>query len=397
MIYDRAGVESKKFRLVYVVPGTVFAGVERVVHEIAERLAGTYGDVLDIHVVYCARFSELENRKLAYTAHYFEGLRLRNGFWPLRSFFKKTAADMVIVAQCEMAALCFMAMAGNTKRALFVTHLHGNPRVERASSLTSRFTFAIYDWLVAPRISATFAVSEALAAYAREAMAGGRPVYFVPNPVRSFPSSGPSIEPPLRYLSVARLTYQKGQDVLLRAFAQVLQKLPEARLDLVGAGPDEAVLRTLAGQLGIAGSVTFHGHQLDPGPFLRAANYFVLSSRWEGFAVALAEALGCGLPAVTTDCDFGPRDLVPDARAGRVVRVNDPGALAAAMIELATSPNTAEDIAYRISSVRKFDTPVAAAAHFDAIRMVAAAQRGDRPAPLERLLTRNKGGLQSIA
>lgn len=365
--------ETRRFRLSYVVPGNVFAGVERVVHEIASRLANDQGDILDVHVVYCARFKELEGGPLAYTAHFLEGLRLRNGFLQIRRFFRQTRPDMVVVAQCEMATLCFLSMAFTVGCPYFVTHLHGNPKVERASSLMSRVTFAAYDLFVAPRVAATFAVSAALANYARGAIAGKRPVYFVPNPVRSFVRSAPSTGSAPRYLSVARLSYQKGQDTLLRAFALVLKVLPTARLDLVGAGPDEVELKSLAAQLGIVTHVTFHGHQLDLGSFLRDATCFVLSSRWEGFAVALAEALSCGLPVVTTDCDFGPRDLVPDARVGRVVAVDDVCALAAAMIDIEMTPHTPEDAFYRTNIVREFLPPTAAASHFEAIRNVVAA------------------------
>jgi glycosyltransferase involved in cell wall biosynthesis len=318
---------------------------------------------------------------LAYTAHFLEGVRLRNGFFPMRRVFQETRPDMVVVAQCEMATLCFMSMAFTAGCPYFVTHLHGNAKVERASSLTSRLTFAIYDLFVAPRVAASFAVSAALANYARGAIGRKRPVYFVPNPVRSFVVASPFTADPPRYLSVARLTYQKGQDTLLRAFSLVIKRLPDAHLDLVGAGPDEAGLKSLAFELGIAPNVAFHGHQLDPGPFLRKANCFVLASRWEGFAVALAEALSCGLPVVTTDCDFGPRDLVPDARVGRVVKVDDVEALAAAMIEVATTVYTADDVAHRISIVRQFATPIAAAAHFEAIRAVVSPNLGPRRSP----------------
>ncbi|MEW2509080.1 glycosyltransferase [Streptomyces sp. NPDC046870] len=132
---------------------------------------------------------------------------------------------------------------------------------------------------------------------------------------------------------VGRLCHQKGQDVLLRAWDEVLGVLPRARLVLVGDGPDREALRRQA-----PSSVHFTGAVADPVPWYRAADLVVLPSRWEGMALAPLEALGCGTPVVLTDVD-GARESLPPALAARcLVPPEDPTALAAAVTGLLSDP-----------------------------------------------------------
>ncbi|BCX11982.1 MAG: glycosyl transferase [Thermosynechococcus sp.] len=137
-------------------------------------------------------------------------------------------------------------------------------------------------------------------------------------------------------LTVGRLEPVKNQPLLLRAFAALAQ--PEARLMLVGQGPSEAPLRTLAADLGIADRVIFAGFHPDPSPFYSTADLFVLSSNNEGFPNVLAEALSFGLPVVSTDCPSGPAEILEGGRYGRLVPVGDAQALTRAMEEALESP-----------------------------------------------------------
>ncbi|MFJ4579588.1 glycosyltransferase [Streptomyces echinatus] len=132
---------------------------------------------------------------------------------------------------------------------------------------------------------------------------------------------------------VGRLCRQKGQDVLLRAWQDVLGVLPRARLVLVGDGPDHEELRRQAHP-----SVEFAGAVADIVPWYRAADLVVLPSRWEGMALAPLEALGCGRPIVVTDVD-GARESLPPALAEHcLVPPEDPVALAGAITGLLSDP-----------------------------------------------------------
>jgi len=134
-----------------------------------------------------------------------------------------------------------------------------------------------------------------------------------------------------RLLTVGSLKAQKNHSNLLRAFA--LLPRPDARLMLLGQGDNATALRALAEELGIAERVIFAGFHVDPSPFYATADRFILSSDNEGFGNVLVEALSFGLPVVSTDCPFGPAEILENGRWGRLVPVGDVGALARAMDE----------------------------------------------------------------
>ncbi|MFD5554847.1 glycosyltransferase [Streptomyces sp. NPDC127068] len=128
---------------------------------------------------------------------------------------------------------------------------------------------------------------------------------------------------------VARLCRQKGQDVLLRAWREVARVVPEARLLLVGDGPDSAALRASSPE-----GVIFAGAVDDPRPWYRAADLVVLPSRWEGMALAPLEAMACGRPVLLTDVDGARESLPPGHAPYCLVPPGDPGALARATARL---------------------------------------------------------------
>lgn len=132
---------------------------------------------------------------------------------------------------------------------------------------------------------------------------------------------------------VGRLCPQKGQDILLRAWPELLGAVPEARLALVGDGPDGERLRRTAPP-----GVFFAGAAADIRPWLRAADLVVLPSRWEGMALAPLEAMACGRPVLVSDVS-GARESLPSGQ-GRLCLVppEDPTALAKALGRLLAEP-----------------------------------------------------------
>jgi glycosyltransferase involved in cell wall biosynthesis len=156
-----------------------------------------------------------------------------------------------------------------------------------------------------------------------------RALTVIPNGVDfSAPLPGRAVRPaPCTVGAVARLTHQKGVDVLLRALADPAWP-PGARLEIVGDGPERAQLEALAETLGVADRTTFLGHQPDVIRHLERWDLFVLPARYEGMSIALLEALAAGLPTVCTDV-AGVRPLSSPERPP--VPVEDPPALATAV------------------------------------------------------------------
>ena len=110
-------------------------------------------------------------------------------------------------------------------------------------------------------------------------------------------------------INTGRLIYQKGQNLLLKGFSKIKNK-NEYNLVILGEGYLEKELKLQAKKLGIENQVYFLGFQENPFKFLKKADIFVFSSRFEGFPNALAEAMACGLPIISTDCKSGPREII---------------------------------------------------------------------------------------
>lgn len=145
----------------------------------------------------------------------------------------------------------------------------------------------------------------------------------LPPLVADLPGSAPLV------VCVGRLCHRKGQDVLLASWEQVLRRVPNARLVLVGDGPGADALRAAAPV-----SVRFAGDQADAAPWYRAADLVVVPSRRESMALTPLEAMACGRPVVVTDV-AGTRESLPPGHAlFCTTPVQDPHALATAVGDL---------------------------------------------------------------
>ncbi len=138
-------------------------------------------------------------------------------------------------------------------------------------------------------------------------------------------------EPPV-VLSVGRLSIEKDQATLLRAFAQVRRRQP-ARLLILGEGKERASLEAMADSLGIKGDLALPGFVENPLPYMKRSAVFALSSTFEAFGLVLVEALAVGAPVVATDCQSGPREILEDEKHGRLVPVGNEQVLAEAILE----------------------------------------------------------------
>lgn len=139
-------------------------------------------------------------------------------------------------------------------------------------------------------------------------------------------------------IACGRLGPQKDFPTLLRAFARVRASRSDATLWILGRGPDQAALEQQASGLGLADAVRFLGFQSNPFKFMAAADLFVLSSAWEGFGNVVVEAMAAGVAVVSTDCDFGPGEIISDGVSGLLCPVGDDKAMADRILDLLSDP-----------------------------------------------------------
>lgn len=144
-----------------------------------------------------------------------------------------------------------------------------------------------------------------------------------------------SAREPDRIVMLNRLAPGKRIDHAIEALARVIAAVPDATLDVFGAGPEHESLQRLIDDRSLSAHVVLRGLTEDPGRELDAASVFVSTSAFEGQGLSIAEALVHGCPVVAYDVRYGPRDLLATG-GGVLVPDGDIDALAAALIDVLT-------------------------------------------------------------
>ncbi len=152
-----------------------------------------------------------------------------------------------------------------------------------------------------------------------------------------------NVEGPI-VLAAGRLTEQKNFGLLINAFSIVVKKIPNAKLFIFGRGEENDALNNLIKQDGLEKNVFIHDFVSNLLKYMIRSDLFALSSNWEGFGNVLAEAMGCGVPLVSTDCPSGPREILEDGKYGILVDTNNPDSLANAIVEQLINPYPAKDV-----------------------------------------------------
>ncbi len=264
----------------------------------------------------------------------------------LMKFLRKERPDILLsnVDLNNVAALLAKGLSFSPTKVVICQH---NP-ISSAFVVGEQWLYrhiALFYRILSPLISRAVAVSSGVAREI-ETLAGipRERVLTIHNPVvgPDFPARSAEIvyhrwfhqpEQPV-FVTAGRLVPQKDHDTLLRALA-LHRRHSNSRLIVLGSGPLEEGLRTLASSLGVADAVDFAGFQPNVLPYIRQADAFVLSSRCEGFGNVLVEAMGCGTPVVSTRCEHGPAEILNNGEYGMLVEPRNPAALAAAMDEIA--------------------------------------------------------------
>ncbi|MGH8947096.1 MAG: glycosyltransferase [Acidimicrobiia bacterium] len=133
-------------------------------------------------------------------------------------------------------------------------------------------------------------------------------------------------------LAVGRLTEHKNHQLLVKAFRRVLEE-QQARLVILGEGPERQNLSKLVRELGIGDEVAMPGFVPNVYKFMSRSDLFVHPSRWEGLPGVLIEAMACGLPIVASDALGGSAEVLAHGRHGRLVEPDNEAALVEAILD----------------------------------------------------------------
>lgn len=180
-------------------------------------------------------------------------------------------------------------------------------------------------------------------------------VMVIPDPLSLSPSSvSPLTEK--RVISVARYSYEKGIDLLLKAWSIAEKQVSDWRLDVFGDG-DRAAYEQLIDQLKIDRTrCQLHGRTNNVENEYVNSSIFVLSSRFEGFGMVLTEAMSCGLPVISFDCPWGPRSIILDDIDGLLVENGNFEEMAKNMCRLICTDSLRQTISQNArKSIKRFE------------------------------------------
>lgn len=271
---------------------------------------------------------------------------------------------------CNLKHTIAATIAGRRHRAILSVHGHIDAEPQPTSRLANRLMIAT------TRLTArTICVSDWMRAHVVNDLHGSAArTVTIHNPApieQAIPAADAAAlaaRAPV-VLAMGRLAPAKDFATLIRAFAAT--KRADARLVIIGEGPERTALEALAHMLGIADRVEMPGYIAEPWPCFRAARVCAISSLTESFSNVAVEALAHGLPVVSTDCG-GPREILTRPEQGVLVPIGDVPAMATALASALDFPG---DPAPRVARARDFSLDAALDAYDDLFDRVIAAHR----------------------
>lgn len=279
----------------------------------------------------------------------------------LRRLLSQYPTDVIVSFMEEINVITLLASRGRSTPVIVSDRLDPNIRRWLSPGKERVRPYGVLRRITYPWAGAVVVQTEAAKAGFSKRLQ--RRVFVIPNAVRLSPTSVQSFDQRTARIptvvTVGRVAKQKNQALLLRAFARLLPKHPRWRLMIVGDGPLRADLEQLVNELGIADRTAITGFQKEPQRYLQQADLFVLTSHAEGFPNALLEAMSLGLPVISTNCDFGPAEIIHDGKNGILVPCLDEDSLVQAMDRLMSDPALRKklgDAALNVRSRYSFDS-----------------------------------------
>ncbi|MBC2775889.1 glycosyltransferase [Rhizobium sp. AQ_MP] len=329
-------------RILLIYWDLTMGGVQHMTTKMANELSAR-GHEVTIAVAFRAPLEEPYSIDPSVRVVDFDTTRVRHFFLSLRKLMQLNRFDVMFSATTVPNMVAVLARLTSFTRSPLVVSERDNPK-EGFKALKSRSERLV--WRLKPLLyrgaSQIVCVSTPLAdALAHFTGIPREKIQVIHNPAEPegdfvnssvpHPWLAESSEIPV-VIAAGRMHPQKDFPMLVTSFAALLKRR-QARLIILGDGPERANVEAAITGCGIWDNVLLPGTQKDIMPWLVHADLFVMSSLFEGFGNVLVQALAAGLRIVSTDCPDGPSEVLEGGRYGRLTPVGDVGAMATAMDE----------------------------------------------------------------
>lgn len=336
-------------RILHIIESLEFGGAEKVVISLANSMAGTHEIAICCVKTIGALGPEVDTRIRVSCLNKGEGNDYLMPF-RLARIIRRNAYD--VVHTHEWGVFLEGGLAGFLARAPALVHTAHGPYTAYPDTPGSRVKISLRHFLER-LISRCFhriaTVSDSIREYiVREIGIDPRIVITVHNgiPVDDDLPDARSGTGEVAFIAVGRLAEIKNHQLMLRAFHETLKSGVQARLIIVGDGPERERVDDYRRANRLESKVTLLGFRSDVGELLSKASVFILTSRYEGISIALLEAMRAGLPVVATRVGGVP-ETVHDGETGLLVELDDLPGLVKAMLRLAQSAELRREMGRR--------------------------------------------------
>ena len=347
-------MNTKRRRLAIFVAFSGAGGVERVIHHLLQGLAAHDVDVDLLAVV--GKKGWLPD--IPWPNIRVIDLNVKHTHLALPAlirYLRKERPDVLMAAKDRAIRIAVLARKFARVDTRLVGQLHNNisALLDTKTPLQRWLRCAPMRWLF-PSVDLIITVSEGViedtikvAGYPRERLVALSSPIVTPDvyrkgaePIDHAWLNDPSIRV---IMGAGRLTKEKDFATLIRAF-KIVRQQQDCKLVIIGEGPLRRDLERLVEELDLKEQVSMPGYAANPYAWMKKASIFVLSSAWEGSGNVLIEAMAMGVPAVSTDCPFGPSETLANGKYGILVPVGDPEAMAEAVLDTLSNPLSAGEL-----------------------------------------------------
>lgn len=247
----------------------------------------------------------------------------------LRAEIRRLRPDVVVSYLTRTNIICLLALLGTGRPVVATEH-----NVATLNDAPMQAVWRTLRRLLYPHMAQVVVVSNGLTQQYAWLGADKLSVIhnFLPASRGPDPESFGFLSDDVRYIvGMGRLEPEKGFDRLIKAFHLIERDCPGWKLLIVGEGSLRTELSRLVASLGLEDKIELPGRVSNPRTLFRRCDLFVLSSESEGFGLVLVEAMSAGLPVISFDCDFGPREIITPGVSGLLVPPGDIPALSKAI------------------------------------------------------------------